>query len=410
MLNFQVIEQLLFDSFDLFNSFLHNSLTSLELFTIKTLKLRQTSSFINSRWFFVESLDWLSYNMIGYQLLLKSLIDSFTANTLLFTSVLNSQNLFNGSQFNPVLFSEHLELIYFDLTFNFDVFYNYNSPIKSAILTSVKFLTFNTILGTVLKVISYTSMLVIFLFLFVITTGINSKSDWSDDVEFNISTMSTEAEKELFSLDDAIYLFAIMLIFIASYFGSISVGILFKQYDISLFLISTPLLFLFLIGVPLNLLYDFGAFFLLYLRGVSTTKVLLFELAYDYIGVIAFFTRLLVQFVRLVLMFVVYFMMHEAVVVYQLGSGFSVFSGSKYNDIFNLPITGKNITYYLTTTLPGQIIYLMYETVHTMFVVTAQLAAFATIAFWLFLLFYSFFVFEKHENHFKNLRALKKLN
>jgi Na+/proline symporter len=44
-----------------------------------------------------------------------------------------------------------------------------------------------------------------------------------------------------------------------------------------------------LIGVPLNLLYDFGAFFLLYLRGVSTTKVLLFELAYDYIGVIAFF-------------------------------------------------------------------------------------------------------------------------
>lgn len=408
MLNFQVIEQLLFDSFDLFNSFLYNSLTSLELFTVKVLKLRQTNSIINSKWFFIESLDWLSYSMIGYQLLLKNLIDSFVSNTLLFSNAITSSNLFNNVQFNPVLFTEHLELIYFDLTFNFDLFYNYNSPIKSAILTSVKSVAFGTLLGVVLKVLSYTTFLAVFLFLFIVTAAISSKSDWSDDVEFNISTISTEAEKELFSLDDAIYLFAIMLIFIAAYFGSISIGILFKQYDVSLFLVSTPLLFLFLIGVPFNLLYDFGAFFLLYLRGVSTTKVLLFELAYDYIGVIAFFTRLLVQFVRLVLMFVVYFMMHEAVVVYQLGSGFSVFSGSKYHDIFNLPITAKNLTYYLTTTLPGQIIYLMYETIHTMFVVTAQLAAFATIAFWLFLLFYSFFVFEKHENHFKNIRALKK--
>ena len=47
----------------------------------------------------------------------------------------------------------------------------------------------------------------------------------------------------------------------------------------------------------------------------------------------------------------------------------------------------------------------MYETVHTLFIVTAQIAAFGTIAFWLFLLFYTFFVFEKHENHFKALRA-----
>jgi cbb3-type cytochrome oxidase subunit 3 len=47
----------------------------------------------------------------------------------------------------------------------------------------------------------------------------------------------------------------------------------------------------------------------------------------------------------------------------------------------------------------------MYETLHTLFVITAQVSAFGTIAFWLFLLFYSFFVYEKHENHFKALRA-----
>lgn len=348
--------------------------------------------------------------MVGYQLLLKGLSDSLMNNSLFINTILSSQDFFSGaSQFNPILLSEHLELIYFDSTFKYDLMSEYGMSFRSVLLTSFKFLAFNTIIGTIIKIISYISILAVFVALFMLTSGVNSKSDWFDDVEFNISTLSTEAEKELFSLDDAIYLFAILIVFIAAYFGSMSIGVLFKQYDISLFLISTPFLFLFLVGVPFNLLYDFGSFFLLYLRGVSTTKVLLFELAYDYIGVIAFFTRLLVQFVRLVLMFVVYFMMHEAIMVYQLGRGFTPFGGSNYNDVFNMPITMKNISYYLTTILPSQIGYLMYETLHTMFVVTAQLAAFATIAFWLFLLFYSFFVFEKHENHFKNIRAIRKL-
>ena len=127
-----------------------------------------------------------------------------------------------------------------------------------------------------------------------------------------------------------------MAILVGGYFGAISVGAFFQQYDTSLFILSLPLLFFTLVGVPLNLLYDFGLFFLMYLRGVATTKVVLFELAYDYIGVVAFFTRLLVQFVRLVLMFVVYFMMHEAVMVYQIGHAAAPFSGSTYDDVFSV--------------------------------------------------------------------------
>jgi hypothetical protein len=161
----------------------------------------------------------------------------------------------------------------------------------------------------------------------------------------------------LFSLDDAIYLAGIMCILVGAYFGSISIGAFFQQYDTSLFLLSLPALFFTLVGVPMNLLYDFGLFFLMYLRGVGTTKVLFFELAYDYIGVVAFFTRLLVQFVRLVLMFVVYFMMHEAVMVYQVGQSSLPFSGSTYNDVFSFSWNRTGISYFLTTTLPGQIGY-----------------------------------------------------
>jgi hypothetical protein len=78
-----------------------------------------------------------------------------------------------------------------------------------------------------------------------------------------------------------------------------------------------PLLFIFyfIVLIPFNLLYDFGFFFVAYLRGASNTSSLFFEFVYDYIGVIAFFTRLLVQFVRLILMFVVYCMMHDTVML-----------------------------------------------------------------------------------------------
>ena len=77
-----------------------------------------------------------------------------------------------------------------------------------------------------------------------------------------------------------------------------------------------------LIFIPLNLLSDFGLLFLLYLRGASNTASFFFELAYDYIGVVAFFTRLVVQFVRLILMFVVYTMMHDTVLLQQVSHWF----------------------------------------------------------------------------------------
>jgi hypothetical protein len=70
--------------------------------------------------------------------------------------------------------------------------------------------------------------------------------------------------------------------------------------------------------MPVNLLFDFGLLFVLYLRGSSNTSSFLAELGYDYIGIIAFFTRLVVQFVRLVLMFVVYCMMHDTVMLQEV--------------------------------------------------------------------------------------------
>jgi hypothetical protein len=51
-----------------------------------------------------------------------------------------------------------------------------------------------------------------------------------------------------------------------------------------------------------------------YLKGVALSSLPVFELLYDYIAILAFFVRLLVQGVRLVLMFFVYVGMHDTIV------------------------------------------------------------------------------------------------
>jgi hypothetical protein len=50
-------------------------------------------------------------------------------------------------------------------------------------------------------------------------------------------------------------------------------------------------------------------------------------------------------------------------------------------------------------------LYWIYETVHTLFLVTSQFIAFVAIIFWLFLFLYTFFIIEKHEDFFSKKRA-----
>ena len=66
--------------------------------------------------------------------------------------------------------------------------------------------------------------------------------------------------------------------------------------------------------MPTYLLYDFGIFFVTYLRGVGPTPVIIAELMYDYIGVLAFFIRLVVQGVRIVLMTLTYVGLHDFII------------------------------------------------------------------------------------------------
>jgi hypothetical protein len=76
-------------------------------------------------------------------------------------------------------------------------------------------------------------------------------------------------------------------------------------------------------NTPTSLLLDFGIFYICYLRGVAPTSNLLFELVYDIIALIAFYVRVLVQGVRLVLICYAYMSMHDFVLYGDFNHGLS---------------------------------------------------------------------------------------
>jgi hypothetical protein len=63
--------------------------------------------------------------------------------------------------------------------------------------------------------------------------------------------------------------------------------------------------------MPTLLMFDFGSCFLAFIRGSAASQVLLAELMYDYINVGAFYVRLCVQFVRLLIMFLTFAAMND---------------------------------------------------------------------------------------------------
>jgi hypothetical protein len=77
--------------------------------------------------------------------------------------------------------------------------------------------------------------------------------------------------------------------------------------------------------MPTYLIYTFGVCFLSYLRGVGATTIVIMELLYDYIAITAFYVRLGVQGVRLILMVFTYISLHDLILFHEYN--FKMFLG-----------------------------------------------------------------------------------
>jgi hypothetical protein len=136
------------------------------------------------------------------------------------------------------------------------------------------------------------------------------------DADYLVSNSSVEAEKEISCYDDMILGIVVLIYVFGWYFYINCWSLISIMPELILVFYLFPGLYLIIVGIPTLLVYDFGVFFLAYLKGIGSSPVLIFELMYDYIAIIIFYTRILVQGVRLILMLFTYASMHDLIMYF----------------------------------------------------------------------------------------------
>lgn len=378
-------------------------------FEVSSRVYQVSSYFANNEFFVLHEIFYkTSCFFLVVELFLSSLLDAFLSNIVVFFEFDEPTLRRYIGYMDPTLFSiYHPETVFIQkgLLSTNHLSYFANFKLNVAVLLDK---------SNVVEPLNYL-LQVSFLFYFIIFFTVlffsffsKNKEGYQIDVEHSVINLSSEAEKEIFSIDDALNLLFFLLFFFGVYFGLLFLSMSSSFTELFVFFLPLLFIFYFIVLIPFNLLFDFGLFFVVYLRGSSNTSSLFFECVYDYIGVIAFFTRLIVQFVRLVLMFVVYCMMHDTVMLQNYSQKNFLVGDSFWEELMSVQPNGTSMFFFLFATFPLRLFYWCYECMHTFFVVTVQFSAFFTIVFWLFLLFYTFFVYEKYEHHFNNITKMHK--
>ncbi len=231
----------------------------------------------------------------------------------------------------------------------------------------------------------------------------------SNDTDHTVSTLVTEAEKEISSIDDLIIIFLVLFFVFGIYFmfyGFTQLSLYFNNY--SCVYVIMPFLFFFIYVAPVCLLFDFGIYVFVYLRGSGPTAMLAAELLYDLINLFAYFIRVFIQLSRILLMLIAAGSLQEFIFYFGLDYRLLICNDSFIDTIYNIEFNSKSLTLFFFTKLPLFILYWNYEIFHTYFVVTIQTIAFFAMVFWLFFYLFSFFFSESHENYFRQRRVFYK--
>lgn len=317
-------------------------------------------------------------------------------------------NFLFSSKHSIFIFIFHPELIIINNSINI-TFLSFFSDIFISLFNNTNievFFTPITLVPQLIFIVFFFSLFINFYFSFY-TSSVNEES--TIDIDFLMNSATVESEKEISSFDDIILTFLVLFYTFGWYFYIHCWSLLNFLPELVFVFYLFPLLYFIIIGIPTFLIYDFGIFFLIYLKGVGSSPILIFELLFDYIAVIIFYTRIIVQGVRLVLMLFTYISMQDLVLFFSFNQKIFLEYDSIWEEFNSFSFNFDSITYFILFSLPSRFLYWIYEILHTFFVVTVQFAAFFAIVFWLFLFLYTFFVLEKQENYFTSKRELKRL-
>ena len=137
----------------------------------------------------------------------------------------------------------------------------------------------------------------------------------------------------------------------------------------SLFILTLIQLFF----IPTKLLHDMGYAYIIFLKGSSTSKIFLKEYVADSISLLSYYLRVIIQFVRIIILLVLFFTYHELYEHYVLP--FNSFSLEDFSLEFNLNL------FFITSFLVKFILYWLYECVHFLIIFIIQYSVFSLMLF-----------------------------
>lgn len=222
------------------------------------------------------------------------------------------------------------------------------------------------------------------------------------DSDFLVNSLTIESEEEIASIDDTVLLLVVVFFIFGWFFFFNYLNILTFLGEVMFIFLFLPLLLYILFLIPIFLLFDYGMHFLAYLRGASSTSSLLMEFIYDCIAFLAFFIRLSVQNVRLLLITLTFFSLYEFILFFVNVNWFN--SNFEQLDKLIAASNGMQTSYYYFLYVVNKLIYWVYELLHTFFVTVAQFVAFFAMVFWLFLFLYTMFAVEEFEKYLDDKR------
>ena len=223
----------------------------------------------------------------------------------LLTTPLNISNVFLIKH----LFFIDFAGIYFFQNFEYTVLVDYNQHVIFKHIA----LNLNNVLTLFYWLIWY--LLILYFMILPIITLLVRFQLFNLCQSLMFSSLITENEKELNSLDDLIYIILIFGTVFAYNFGFYGMMFFFNFSNLYLYFFIYNLQ-LILICIPFSVLIDYGFYFIIYIRGCSNSLLISYEIFLDYINILGYCLRVLIQVIRLIVILVTFYTFNELYIEY----------------------------------------------------------------------------------------------
>lgn len=359
-------------------------------------------SFIN---FFNFKNIFINYNFYYFNFIFNNLNKNFTF-------IYNTEfNNISQIYYSIILDYKYIFTNIYFLCFNFNNTYNLNNTFISNYLNfffvnnySYKLIFINLFKKQIINYNSWLLLLILVILLyfffiwiyFIFFNKINLlyKNEKFYD-NYNVTTnYLIESEKELGSLDDMFVGISILICIYGWFFFGTLFFNLFSNISIIYLYVGFPIFLLIVLGMPTNMLLNYGILYPIYLRGSSNTTILLLEFMYDILATGVMYMRLVVQNVRFIIIFFAFFECYEF-----FYNNFFIFKNFYYYS--NNNINNISIFYWFFMLIFNFIVFYVYNIGHLMYTILSHFFAYLVLVFWFFSFLYTTFFEEKLELFFK---------